>query len=859
MTVVRRPLTDGWTVRAAGGPVPAALAPGAVPAVVPAVVPGEVTLDLLRAGHIPDPYLDDHEALTRWIGRSDWTYRTTLSISADELAAHQRHDLVFDGIDTVGRILLNGELVGEVANQHRSWRFDVTHLLAAGENELLVEMRSAVSYATEQSLQLGVRQRPYPLPYEAIRKAACSFGWDWGISTCSVGIWRPVALESWSGARLAEVRLHTDMPADAVQGPDPNPDQGPHQDAPVDAVVRADVIVERAEGAPASSSPLQLELTLGEHRAVVTWQEGQSQARLDLPVEQVRRWWPAGHGDQPLYEARLRLIRGEQTLDDAARRVGFRTVTWSAEPDEHGTGWQLIVNGRPVYVKGVNWIPDDAFFTRVDRARYGRRLRQARDAHVNLVRVWGGGIYESDDFFDLCDELGLLTWQDFLFACAGYPEEEPLRSEVEAEARQNIARIGHHASLVMLCGNNENLWGYEDWGWKELLEGASWGAGYYHELLPALVEELAPHVPYTPGSPFSPEGQHPNDERHGTVHLWEQWNQKDWTTYREHRPRFVAEFGWQGPPAWSTLTRAVSDDPLTPESPGMIVHQKAEHGNDKLSRGLISHHRIPRDMETWHWAMQLNQAVAVGTALRWFRSLAPLNTGAIVWQLNDCWPVTSWAAVDGDEQEKPLYHALASAFAPRLVTIQPATGGLEAVLSNDTDQAWSGTLRLARHGFDGAALAERELPLQVGPRESRRVPLPEAMAAPGDPTRELVMVSFGEHAAHWFFAEPRDSGLPEGRFTATARPLDDGLALDVTAETLLRDLTLLVDRISPRLRVDTGLVTLLPGQTATLRLSPAVTVSDDERAEVLGELHALRLEQLTSPAVLRSANQVVTA
>ena len=302
----------------------------------------------------------------------------------------------------------------------------------------------------------------------------------------------------------------------------------------------------------------------------------------------------------------------------------------------------------PVFVKGANWIPDDAFPSRIDRDRYARRLDQAVAANLNLIRVWGGGIYESDDFYELCDERGLLTWQDFLFACAAYAEEEPLRGEVEAEARENIVRLAHHPSLVLFTGNNENLWGREDWGWELALDGKTWGAYYYYELFPALISELAPHVPYAPGSPFSPGGQHPNDEQHGTMHIWDLWNEKDWPHYRDYRPRFVSEFGWQGPPTWSTLTRSISDDPLTPESPGMIVHQKAIEGNVKLTNGLLPHYRLPEDMETWHWAMQLNQANAITAALEHFRSHMPHTMGAVVWQLNDCWPVTSWAAIDGD-------------------------------------------------------------------------------------------------------------------------------------------------------------------------------------------------------------------
>ena len=816
MGIVRRPIASGWTVRVAGGPAPAELAA----AVVPATVPGVVHLDLLAAGLIPDPHLDVNEALLAWVGLVDWTYEGILHVTAENLAAAERHELVFDGIDTVATVVLNGTVIAEVANQHQTYRLDVTGILQPGDNALEVRFRSPVKYANAQSLVYGARPRPYPMPFEAIRKSACSFGWDWGPATFTSGIWRPARLESWSAARLDDVRVHAEA---------------------IGAGGRVDVTVRVAR---TSDADLELTLDLAGASASATIRAGETSATASVELAAVERWWPAGHGDARLYDVEVTLAADGEVLDSATRRVGFRTLRWDTVPDAGGTPFQLVVNDRPVYVKGVNWIPDDSFPVRVDRDRYAHRLGQARAAHLNLIRVWGGGIYESDDFYDVCDELGLLTWQDFLFACAAYPEEEPLRSEVEAEARQNVARLAHHASLALLTGNNENLWGHEDWGWKERLDGRTWGAHYYHELLPAVVAEVAPHVPYAPGSPFSPGGQHPNDESHGTMHRWEQWNSLDWTTYRDVVPRFVAEFGWQGPPTWSTLRSAISDDPLTPESPGMIAHQKAVDGNVKLTNGLLRHHRVPDDMQTWHWAMQLNQANAVTCALDWFRSLAPKNSGAVVWQLNDCWPVTSWAAIDGHGREKPLYFALRNAFAPRVVTIQPSDGGLVVVLGNDSDEPWGGDVVLMRHAFDGSVIVTETIEASVPARGSVTVDVPEAVAVAGDPASELVVAQALGTRGLWFFAEPRNSTLPAARTTVSVAAVEAGFDVTVTAQSLVRDLTLLVDRIAPQASVDRGLVTLMPGESATFRVAGVDT---------------LDVAAVAAPGILRCANELVHA
>lgn len=809
----RRELHDGWTVRAAAGPVPTELAH----VVTPATVPGVVHLDLMATGSIPDPYLDDNESALAWIGLVDWTYETTFTTDAAALAAFERHDLVFDGLDTVATVELNGVVIAETANQHRTYRVDVGSGLVAGENSLRVSFRSPVKYANEQSVALGVRQRPYPLPYDAIRKSACSFGWDWGIKTATSGIWKPVRLESWSTARIASVRPIARLSGDG---------------GVVDAVVQ----LERT-----TDAPVTVNVEVAGAFASVEFAAGETEQTVTASVPSVDLWWPVGYGDQPLYDVAVTLHSESGILDTATRRVGFRTIEWNTTPDSEGTPFELSVNGTAVFVKGVNWIPDDAFPVRVDRERYERRLRQAVDANLNLIRVWGGGIYESDDFFDVCDELGLLSWQDFLFACAAYAEEEPLRSEIEAEARDNVIRIGHHASLALLTGNNENLWGYEDWGWKLRLDGKTWGAYYYYELFPNVVGELAPTVTYAPGSPFSPGGEHPNAEDHGTMHIWDLWNQKDWPHYRDYSPRFVAEFGWQGPPTWSTLTRSISDNPLTPESPGMIVHQKAMEGNVKLTNGLIPHYRLPEDMPTWQWAMQLNQANAITAALDHFRALAPRNSGAVVWQLNDCWPVTSWAAIDGDEHPKPLFYAIRNAFAPRVITVQPRAEGLVASVVNDTAEAWSGTLALSRRSYTGDVLATETVEITVSPRGVATVPVSEAISTPGLAASEIVVVSLDDTRGLWFFGEPRDSALQAPALDISTAAAEGGTLVTIAAQNLVRDISLLVDKITPDALASEGLFTLLPGEEVTVLVRGLDADAD-----------------LTLPGVVRSANELVS-
>jgi len=311
-------------------------------------------------------------------------------------------------------------------------------------------------------------------------------------------------------------------------------------------------------------------------------------------------------------------------------------------------------------------------------------------------------------------------------------------------------------------GATRTLWGFDVWQWRGRLEGKSWGPGYYEELLPGILGEFDPNRPYIPSSPWSPvDGVGPNDPEHGSMHIWDLWNKRDYNDYRSYAPRFVAEFGWQGPPTWSTLRESISNDPLTPESPGMLVHQKALDGNDKLTDGLIRHLSLPDDIDDWHWTMSLNQAAAVRLAIEYFRSLSPHCSGSIVWQLNDSWPGTSWAAVDGNGRAKPLLYAMAHAYADRLVTVQPTADGLAVTLANDYGEEWSGELVLRRLTFDGAELAVSRTAILVAPRATSTIAIPREVAASVDVGRELIVASVGTHRGLWFFAEYRDSLLGE--------------------------------------------------------------------------------------------------
>jgi beta-mannosidase len=422
-------------------------------------------MDLLAAGMIPDPYLDDNERTLAWIGRCGWGYSTALT-APPALRDDERLELVFAGLDTFATVTLGDEHLGQTANMHRSYRFDVGPALRSGPAELSVVFASALDEAERASAGYGARPHVNAHPYNAVRRMACGFGWDWGPDLVTAGIWRPAWLERWHTARFDTVRPVVTVTDGA-------------------GIVRVHVDLRRT----AVPADLVVTATVAGHQARTQVDAGQLSAVLEVILPDPELWWPRGYGDARLYALHVELADAAgEVLDDWSRQIGFRTVEIDTAPDEAGIPFVVKVNSRPVFIRGVNWIPDDAFPSRVDRDRYATRIGQALDAGVNLLRVWGGGTYESDDFYDLCDEQGVLVWQDFLFACAGYPEDEPLFSEVAAEAREAVSRLAPHPSLALWCGGNEAIVAFAEWpGWRQKLAGMTWGEGYYLDLLPSIV------------------------------------------------------------------------------------------------------------------------------------------------------------------------------------------------------------------------------------------------------------------------------------------------------------------------------------------------------------------------------------
>jgi beta-galactosidase/beta-glucuronidase len=610
MTLEREELRDDWTVTMTDG---TGAPDGVAGRAIPATVPGQVHTDLEREGLLPDPTFHLNEQAAKWVGRADWAYRRTVDVDP---RGHERVDLVCDGLDTVAELTLDGVVVGTTRNMHRRYRFDARVQTGSGgtTKDLEILFESPYREAGRVAAKAGSMPGPYDEPFPYVRKMASNFGWDWGLTAVTSGPWRPVAIERWSTARLREVRPLVDVEAgegvlDAHITVERSGMNDLDQDGEDDDLVLVVTVSGDTEDGGTTRQRSRAQLTPKDDETVVT-----------VRVPEARRWWPRGYGAQPQYDVvvELQTVDGE-VLDRDTFRTGFRSTRIETQVDGIGRPFAVHVNGTLIDVRGVNWIPDDVIVSRVDRARLESRLGAAASLGTNLVRVWGGGVYESRDFYEVCDELGLLVWQDFPFACSAYPEVEPIRSEVIAEARDNVARLARHPSLVVWNGNNENIWLHDADGWGAELGDRGWGLDYYLDLLPTIVDAVDPSRFYTVASPWSGSESLPaNEVDHETHHSWDVWNRLPDTAYRESVPRFVSEFGWQAPPAWRTLRDAVADAPLRVDSPGVVHHQKAADGMAKLARGLEPRFGAvdPAAFDAWHYLTQLQQAHALATEHR---------------------------------------------------------------------------------------------------------------------------------------------------------------------------------------------------------------------------------------------------
>jgi len=671
---------------------------------LPAQVPGGVHTDLLRLGKISDPFFADEEKRVQWVAERDWEYQSEFRVDP-ALSKEERLFLVCDGLDTLAEVYLNDHLLGKTDNMFRQWRWEVSEALREGENTLRIIFRAPLTYIRQQ-------QAASPLPGGGdipggphLRKAPCQWGWDWGPKLPPIGIWKEMRLEGYRQARLEEVHVRQRVGEKALVAVRAGVQAWEEAEVELACTLRApDGAVYRARQA--------LQRCPGQPLAV--------EARIEVPEPQL--WWPNGYGDQPLYRLEVRLEQGGALLDSRQYQVGLRTVTLRREPDQWGESFYFMVNGVPVFAKGADWIPADSFPTRLTQGHLEKLISAAAEAHMNMLRVWGGGFYESEDFYDLCDRYGILVWQDFVFACGIYPAEDDFAANVRQEAVENIRRLRHRASLALWCGNNEMEQGWVDWGWNhpEEARNQSLKAGYdriFHHLLPDLVKQEDPDRAYWPSSASSgiPFAQ-PNGDQRGDMHYWDVWHgRKPFTAYRTQYPRFMSEFGFQALPTYETVQTYAPPEDQNMTSYVMEHHQRSGSGNGLIIAQMTATFRMPKDFEALVYLSMVLQAEGIRYGVEHWRRNRERIGGTLIWQLNDCWPVASWASLDYYGRWKALHYAAKRFYAPLLLSIEDQGMQMNVHLTSDLVTEWQGLVRWRVEQLDGRVLAQGEQPVTAAP------------------------------------------------------------------------------------------------------------------------------------------------
>jgi beta-mannosidase len=787
-----------------------------------AKVPGDVHLDLLTNRLIADPYYRDNEAKLQWIQKADWEYRSTLQVSAETLR-HQHVEIVFEGLDSVADVFVNDKAVLHADNAFREWRVDVKSALKTGANLLRVVFpspdKSAAEVAAKDSwrVRIGTAEKVY------IRKPAYEYGWDWGPKFVTSGIWRPVHLETWDEVRIGSVWLRQ---------------QGVSQVSAHVGVV-AEVIASHDE-------PVKLTVSYGIERgekqatAEAVLRPGSNRVTVPIDLDRPQLWYPAGYGAQPVYGFHVKAYAGGELADEAEAKTGLRSIELHRETDAWGRSFELRVNGIPVYAKGADVIPFDSFPSRVTTREYRQVLESARDANMNMIRHWGGGYYETQEFYDICDELGIMVWEDFMFGNEWQPGTYDFKLQVEKEVRYQVARLRNHPSIVLWSGNNEteSAFGWSQNGgqpaevrlrmWQDYLT-------LFSGVIPRTVAEIDPERPYWPSSPSADYEETSANYQTGDFHEWTVWHGRaDFEEYETRFSRFITEYGFQSFPEMRTIQAFTApEDRTSIFTPVMLAHQKNVAGNSIIHDYMLRYFGEPKDFASFLYVSQVLQAEGVKTGAEHWRRIRPRNMGGLYWQLNDCWPVASWASLDYFGRWKALQYYARRFYAPLLVSPHVEKGTLAVYVVSDKTAATQAQLRVRIMDFQGHVLREEKRNIEI--------PALSSTAALGIPissfldgkaldlatvfaAADLLVDGRPVSSNVAFFAPSNSVRLPSPQIAADLARKGDGYALTLSSPALARSVYVSFGDLDAK--YSDNYFDLIPGEPVEVRISSPSSLED---------------------------------
>jgi beta-mannosidase len=799
---------------------------------LPASVPGDVHLDLLANKKIPDPFFRDNEAKLQWIEKESWEYRLSFEV-ASAVLARSNVDLVFEGLDGAAEVSVNGAKLLSAGNSFRVWRVPAKSHLHAGMNLLSVVFPSPIKAAAEIAAGDPWQPKSKVEAKTYLRKPAYEYGWDWGPRFVTSGVWKPVRLEAWDKARIADFAIRQRDVSREVA----------HLDAEVEieaaSAGTADVIVTYwGSGEPlAGKKP-----TFPVH---VILHAGRNVIDLPIEIQKPKLWYPAGYGEQPLYEFTAQVASTEQRIDERKVKTGLRSIVLHRELDKWGRSFEFIVNGIHVFAKGADVIPFDSFPNRVTMANYRRILQSARDANMNMIRHWGGGYYESDKFYAICDELGIMVWQDFMFGNDWQPGTYAFKQNIEAEAEDQVRRLRNHPSIVLWCGNNETESAF-GWAprpglpadvklqiWQDYLTEFS-------GILPRVVARLNPETPYWPSSPSADYEALSDHYQSGDQHDWSVWHGRvPFSEYEKHHWRFVTEYGFQSFPEMRTVESFTQPEDRTGIfTPVMLAHQKNNEGNSIIQDYTAKDYPAPKDFSSFLYVSQVVQAEGIKIGAEHWRRSRPETMGSIFWQLNDCWPVASWSSIDYYGRWKALQYYARRFYAPILVSPHVEDGSLKVYIVSDKVKSEPATLRVRLMDFDGKVLLEESQKVQIAPLASKVYldwPLKKLTdAGAADTSRVFVVAELTAGSAQIsrnivYLAPTKGVHLKPAQLKIETTGAKDNYRIRISSPVLARSVYLSFGDLD--VQVSDNYFDLLPGEAAEIKASGTASL-DALRAQL---------------------------
>jgi len=809
-------LNDGWEFRQRLSDSTSAQA-----AWHPAQVPGVVHTDLLRNKLISDPYYRSNEATLQWIENADWEYRNTFQATPDILKRNHI-ELVFEGLDGPAQVYINEKLILTAINSFREWRVDVKSTLKAGANQLLVIFPSPITEGARAAVKDTWHRQIQVGDDSYLRKPAYEYGWDWGPRFVLSGIWRPAKLDVWDDAKLTNVHVRQrDVSADTA-----------HLviETEIDSAQRATaaISIDYQQNGKNVTATREIALNPGTNH-------------VDLPVDISRPdlWFPNGYGRQAMYSFHVQLKAAGRVEDEATVRTGLRSVVLRRDRDQWGRSFEFIINGIPVFAKGADVIPFDSFPSRVTTAQYRRVLESAKAANMNMIRHWGGGYYETDEFYTLCDDLGLMIWQDFMFGNKWMPGMYDFRENVAAEAEYQIKRLRDHPSVVLWSGNNETE---ESWNWRGNITSQLGPQGIrrmwqdylllFSDTLARAVARYEPEAPYWPSSPSADYEDTSELYQSGDMHDWEVWHGRaPFSDYEKAHPRFMTEYGFQSFPEMRTIESfTLSEDRSGIFSPVMLDHQKNKEGNSIIHDYLLRDYPEPKDFPSFLYVSQVLQAEGIKLGTEHLRRDRPRTMGALYWQLNDCWPVASWSSIDYYGRWKALQYYARRFYNDLLVSPHLENGGLAVYIVSDKTAPVSGDLRMRVTTFDGNVLIEKKQSVEVPPLSSKiylELLIEDALLPRGiDPTKVFVATTLAVGRAIIssniiYMAPTVQIHLPPGQLKTELTKTGDSYRLRISSPVLARSVYVSFGELDAD--ISDNYFDLLPGETAEVSINTLAT------------------------------------